>query len=61
MIKFREFMEMAGTFGIVSCKDKKNPDFQVWGAMSDCGCSDESSKIPKMKFNDWSRSRKRKK
>ena len=61
MIKFREFIEMAGTFGIVSCKDKKNPDFQVWGAMSDCGCADESSKIPTMKFNDRSRNKKRKK
>ena len=30
--------EMAGTGAIVSCKDRKNPNFQVWGAMSDLGC-----------------------
>lgn len=31
-------IEMAGTNAIVACKDKKNPNFQVWGAMSDLGC-----------------------
>ena len=49
--------EVAGTFGIVSCKDRKNPNFQVWGAMSDLGCPKKKEKILKMKFKDWVESR----
>jgi len=30
--------EMAGTGAIVSCKDIGNPNFQIWGAMSDLNC-----------------------
>ena len=41
-IDFKKWLlktEMAGTNAIVSCKDRNNPDFQVWGAMSDLGCN----------------------
>jgi hypothetical protein len=44
--------EIAGTFGIVSCKDKNNPNFQVWGAMSDLKCKRKKAPL-KMKFKDW--------
>lgn len=53
MKTFRQFInETAGTFSIVSCKDKKRPNFQVWGAMSDLKCGDNSPKLLKMKFKD---------
>ena len=42
--------EMVGTNSITTCKDRKNPNFQIWGAMSDLGCKPEK-KIPTMKFN----------
>jgi hypothetical protein len=41
-IEFKRWLlkiEMAGTNAIVSCKDKDNPNFQIWGAMSDLGCN----------------------
>jgi hypothetical protein len=41
-IEFKKWLiklEMAGTGAIVSCKDRNNPNFQVWGAMSDLGCN----------------------
>jgi hypothetical protein len=37
--------EMAGTYAIVTCKDRNNPQFQVAGAMSDLNCG--KSKKPK--------------
>ena len=40
-IEFKKWLlklEMAGTGAIVSCKDRNNPNFQVWGAMSDFKC-----------------------
>jgi hypothetical protein len=52
--------EMTGNFGIVSCKDRKNPNFQVWGAMSD-SCPQEKEKVIKMKFKDWVSKRNNKK
>jgi hypothetical protein len=52
MQKFIEFIEIAGTFGIVSCKDRNNPNFQVWGAMSD-KCKKNKNKVANMKFKDW--------
>ena len=36
--------EMAGGYAIVSCKDRNNPNFQVWGAMSDLGCDKKKKK-----------------
>lgn len=51
---FKQYLEeMAGTFGLVSCKDRKNPNFQIWGAMSDLKCKSKKGKnsILKMKFN----------
>jgi hypothetical protein len=46
-IEFKKWLlklEMAGTGAIVSCKDKNNPNFQVWGAMSDLGCNKKKKK-----------------
>jgi hypothetical protein len=37
-ISFKKWLETAGTFGIVSCKDLNNPNFQIWGALSDLNC-----------------------
>lgn len=45
--------EMAGTFALVSCKEKSNPNFQVWGAMSDLKCKRKEKEPLKMKFKDW--------
>lgn len=39
-------------FAIVSCKDKNNPNFQIWGALSDLNCRrDKKKKI--RSFKDW--------
>jgi hypothetical protein len=41
-IQFKKWLlktEMAGSYAIVSCRDRNNPNFQVWGAMSDLGCN----------------------
>lgn len=47
MKKFIEWLtEMAGTDAIVSCKDLKNPNFQIQGAMSDLNCKNKKRKIP---------------
>ncbi|NBT57971.1 hypothetical protein EBT16_04220 [bacterium] len=49
---FKQYLkETPGTFAIVSCKDRKNSNFQVWGAMSDLKCRSGRDSIPKMKFN----------
>ena len=32
---------MAGGYAIVGCKDLNNPNFQVWGAMSDFKCKNK--------------------
>jgi hypothetical protein len=53
MKTFKQFIsETAGTFALVSCKHKNNPNFQVWGAMSDLKCADKGPKLSKMKFKD---------
>ena len=45
MKTFSQFLkEMAGGYAIVSCKDRNNPNFQVWGAMSDLGCDKKKKK-----------------
>lgn len=49
-VQFKNWLlknEMAGTGAIVSCKDKKNPNFQVWGAMSDLNCKNSTKKSKK--------------
>ena len=49
---FKQYLnEIAGTFAMVSCKDMENPNFRVWGAMSDLKCRKGRNSIPKMKFN----------
>lgn len=49
---FKQYLnEIGGTFALVSCKDKSNPNFQIWGAMSDLRCRQNKDSIPKMKFN----------
>lgn len=45
-------LEMAGTYGIVSCKDLNNPNFQVWGSLSNLNCKKKKNKILKMKFKN---------
>lgn len=30
--------EMAGTGAIVTCKDIENPNFQIWGSLSNLNC-----------------------
>lgn len=46
-MKSKKLNEMMGSVGsIVSCKDRKNKDFQIQGALSD---HPECQKIPKMK------------
>ena len=53
----KKFSEMAGTFGIVSCKDFDNPNFKVWGARPP-GCGKGKEKVLNMKFKDWVRNKK---
>ena len=49
---FKQYLnEIAGTFAMVSCKDMENPNFRVWGAMSDLKCRKGRNSITKMKFN----------
>jgi hypothetical protein len=44
-ISFKKWLEeTAGSFSIVSCKDLNNPNFQIWGAMSDLNCKRSSKK-----------------
>lgn len=38
--------EMAGTDAIVSCKDLKNPNFQIQGSLSNLNCKKKEQKIP---------------
>jgi hypothetical protein len=35
-INFKKWL--SETYSIVSCKDKNNPNFQIWGALSDLNC-----------------------
>lgn len=49
-IDFKKWLlktEMAGSYAIVSCKDRNNPNFQIWGAMSDLGCDKKKKKNKK--------------
>ena len=41
-----------GSESIVTCKDKNNPNFQIWGAMSDLGCNKKKKRKFKS-FKDW--------
>jgi len=43
-ISFKKWLESAGSFGIVSCKDLNNPNFQIWGALSDLNCKRSNKK-----------------
>lgn len=36
---------------IVTCKDIDNPNFQVWGALSDLGC--KTKKPRTINFKSW--------
>lgn len=50
MKTFKEWLklkEMAGTGAIVGCGDRGNPDFQIWGAMSDLKCGKKVKKKKK--------------
>lgn len=50
-IKSKKLNEMMGSVGsIVSCKDLKNKNFQIQGAMSDLNCR-KKEKMRKMRFN----------
>jgi hypothetical protein len=52
MKTFKQYInEIAGMFALVSCRDRENPNFQVWGSMSDLKCRNGMGSIPKMKFN----------
>lgn len=45
---------MGGSESIVTCADRNNPNFQVWGAMSDLGCNKKKRKKKKFKtFKEW--------
>ena len=60
MKTFEDYLgEMAGVGSIVSCKDMDNPNFNVWGAVSnlDCPKKKKKEKVLKMKFKDWAESR----
>jgi hypothetical protein len=47
---FRQWLEVMGSVGaIVSCKDLKNPNFQIQGALSNLGCV-KKEKTAKMRF-----------
>ena len=45
---------MGGSESIVSCADRNNPNFQVWGAMSDLGCNKKKKhKKKRESFKEW--------
>ena len=47
---FKQWLEMMGSVGaIVSCRDLKNPNFQIQGALSDMKCR-KKEKTLKMRF-----------
>lgn len=43
---------MGGSESIVSCADRNNPNFQIWGALSDLGCN-KKKKHKKKKFKSF--------
>lgn len=44
-INFKKWLvEMYGVYSVVSCKDKNNPNFQIWGALSDLECGKKKKK-----------------
>ena len=46
MKTFKKWLtEMAGGYAIVGCKDLNNPNFQVWGAMSDFKCKNKKKLV----------------
>lgn len=49
-IEFKKWLhESYGVYSIVSCKDLKNPNFQIWGALSDLNCHKKKKKRKKKK------------
>jgi hypothetical protein len=44
MKTFIKWLETVGSFSIVSCKDRNNPNFQIWGALSDLNCNKKAKK-----------------
>jgi hypothetical protein len=52
MKTFKKYLEiMGGVDSIVSCKDLRNPNFQVQGSLSNLGCRRKKEKTLRMKFN----------
>lgn len=43
-MKFKEWLKQHEAEAIVTCKDKKNPNFQIWGALSDLKCKKKVKK-----------------
>ena len=39
--KKADFITNEGAFSVVTCKDLDNPDFQIWGALSDLNCKNK--------------------
>lgn len=48
MKSFKNYLESGG-YAIVSCKDRSNKNFQIWGALSDLNCDRKKTK----KFKEW--------
>lgn len=49
-LEFKKWLnEMAGSYAVVSCKDLNNPNFQIWGALSDLNCKNKTKKKTKKK------------
>lgn len=52
-LTFTKYLEMMGSVAsIVSCKDLKNPNFQVQGSLSNLKCK-KKEKLKKMNFLEW--------
>ena len=43
-MKFKEWLKIKESYLIVTCKDLKNPNFQVQGALSDLNCKNKRKK-----------------
>lgn len=37
-MKFKEWIKIKESYSVVTCKDLKNPNIQIWGALSDLNC-----------------------
>lgn len=40
---------MTGSYAVVSCGDLNNPNFQIWGALSDLNCKKKTKKTKENK------------